>query len=70
MFISSTPFLLKISMIFLAAICAAILQNKMRDHAASWDSAGTVTGDIRYIAIVSSALWIGAIVSGRLVAYL
>lgn len=69
-FIESTPFLLKISMIFLAAICAAVIQNKLRDEAPQWDSSGSVAGSVRIIAMASSALWIGAIVSGRLVAYL
>jgi len=69
-FIDSTPFLLKISMIFLAAILAAVIQNRMRDAAADWDGSGAVAGDVRIIAIASSALWIGAIISGRLVAYI
>ena len=69
-FIDSTPFLLKISMIFLAAIGAGILQNKLRDGAVTWDSAGAAVGNVRLIAMVSSALWIGAIISGRLVAYI
>ena len=69
-FASSTPFLLKISMIFLAAICAAVIQNKMRDEAPQWDSSGAVTGSVRAIAMVSIALWTGAIIAGRLTAYL
>ena len=69
-FIDSTPFLLKIAMIFLAAISAAILQNKLRDSAVSWDSSGAAVGSVRIIAMASSALWIGAIISGRLVAYI
>ena len=69
-FIDSTPFLLKIGMIFLAAIFAAIIQNKLRDEAPQWDSSGAVVGNVRIIAMVSAALWIGAIISGRLVAYL
>jgi len=69
-FIASTPFLLKIAMIFLAAICAGFLQHRMRDHAVTWDSAGAATGDVRLVAMVSSAFWIGAIIAGRLVAYL
>jgi len=69
-FASSTPFLLKISMIFLAAICAAVIQNKMRDEAVQWDSSGAVTGSVRTIAMVSMALWTGAIIAGRLTAYL
>lgn len=70
-FIESTPFLLKISMIFLAAICAAIIQNRMHADAAKWDESGTaVVGSVRALAFVSLILWMGAIISGRLVAYL
>lgn len=69
-FIESTPFLLKISMIFLAAISAAVIQNKLRDAAPQWDSSGAVAGNVRVIAMASIALWIGAIIAGRLVAYL
>jgi hypothetical protein len=69
-FASSTPFLLKISMIFLAAICAAIIQNKMRDEASAWDGAGAAAGSVRVIAMLSIALWTGAIIAGRLTAYL
>lgn len=70
MFIASTPFLLKIAMIFVAAICAAVIQNKLRDEAPQFDSSGAVAGNLRIIAMVSTAFWIGAIISGRLVAYL
>lgn len=68
-FIVSIPFLLKIGMIFLAAICAAVIQNKLRDEGSQWDSSGAVAGNVRTIAVVSTVFWIGAIVSGRLVAY-
>ena len=70
MFIESTPFLLKISMIFLAAICAAVLQNKSHAEAVQWDASGAATGGVRSLAMLSTALWIGAIISGRLVAYI
>lgn len=70
-FASSTTFLLKISMIFLAAICAAIIQNRMRDEASAWDSSGTgAIGSVKAIAFVSLVLWMGAIIAGRLTAYL
>jgi hypothetical protein len=70
MFIESTPFLLKISMIFLAAICAAIIQNKSHADAVQWDASGAAAGSVRSLAMVSTALWMGAIISGRLVAYI
>ncbi len=70
-FVSSTPFLLKISMIFLAVICAAIIQKRMHAEASTWDRAGSVpSGSVRLLAATSIVLWTGAIVSGRLVAYL
>lgn len=70
-FVESTPFLLKISAIFLAAICAAVIQNRSRNEAASWDAGDAKPpGSIRIVAAVSLTLWISAIVSGRLIAYL
>lgn len=69
-FISSTPFLLKISMIFVAAVCAAVIQNKMHKQAAQWDAAGAASGSVRVLAMCSTALWTGAIIAGRLIAYL
>ena len=69
-FIENTAFLLKISMIFLAAIFAAIIQNQLRDHAVDWDDQGRATGKLRLMAVVSTSLWLGAIIAGRLVAYL
>ena len=69
-FIHSTPFLLKISMIFVAAIFAALIQNKLRDDAVQWDSEGRAAGSVRTFAMISTAMWMGAIIAGRLVAYL
>ena len=69
-FATSTPFLLKISMIFIAAVVAAIIQNRMRDEASSWDGAGAAGVSVRFLAIASIAMWMGAIIAGRLTAYL
>ncbi|MEX0828461.1 MAG: hypothetical protein WD005_05865 [Haliea sp.] len=68
-FIHNIPFLLKISIIFLAVICAAIIQNRLRKDAVDWDGRGSVAGEVRLVAAISLALWTGAIVAGRLVAY-
>lgn len=70
-FVESTPFLLKIGSILLAAICAAILQTRTRDLGESWDTGETSpsTG-VRGIALFSLFFWISAIVAGRLIAYL
>ena len=69
-FVDSTPFLLKISMIVVAAICAIVIQNKLRDFGPDWDNDGTAARGVRVIAMASITLWIGAIISGRLIAYL
>ena len=69
-FIESTPFLLKISMIFSAAILGAVIQTRMRDESVAWDSAGRAAGSVRALAAASIAMWSGAIIAGRLVAYL
>lgn len=70
-FVESTPFLLKIGSIALAAICAAVIQNRSRNEAASWDAGdGDPPNSVRIVAAVSLILWISAIVSGRLIAYL
>ena len=69
-FIESTPFLLKISMIFLAAILAGVIQNRLRNEGAAWNEAGAAAGSVRVLAMLSIALWMGAIIAGRLTAYL
>jgi hypothetical protein len=70
LFVTSTPFLLKISMIFIAAVFAALIQNRLRDDAVRWDNEGRATGSVRTFAIISTTMWMGAIIAGRLVAYL
>lgn len=70
MFVESTPFLLKIASIFLAVIVAAFIQNRSRDKAAAWDAGETPDTTVRIAAAISLTLWISAIVSGRLIAYL
>lgn len=69
-FVTNTPFLLKISMILVGAILAAIIQSRLRDArdltSAEW-SPGSGT---KVVAALSVASWMGAIVTGRLIAYL
>ena len=69
-FATSTPFLLKIAMIFIAAILGAVIQNRMREEASSWDGSGAAAGSVRVLAMASIAMWMGAIIAGRLTAYL
>lgn len=60
-FVTSTPFLLKIGFVFVGAVMAGIIQNKIRNSEGS---------SCRALAAVSLVAWIGAIVTGRLIAYL
>ena len=68
-FVTNRPFLIKISLIFLAAICTAMIQQKMRDSAESWNDSG-VPGAVKTLAAVSILFWVGAIIAGRLTAYI
>ena len=47
-----------------------MIQNKLPDEGPQWDGSGAVAGNVRSIALVSASFWIGAIISGRLVAYI
>ncbi len=67
--ITNRPFLIKITMIFIGVILAAIIQRRLRDAgAAGVDRA--ISGGTKAVAAVSLTMWIGAIVTGRLIAYL
>lgn len=69
-FVTSTPFLLKIGMIFVAAITTAIIQQKLRGVRDGGDASIAIGAGGKVIAAFSLALWFGAIVTGRLIAYL
>lgn len=69
MFIASTPFLIKILSIVIAALLAAITQSKLRAVLAA-RTPYQPTIAVKSIAVISIFLWISAIVSGRLIAYL
>jgi hypothetical protein len=69
-FVTSIPFLLKISMIVIAVILAGVIQTRLRMLFAN-DAEVTVTDNsLKAIALLSLGLWTGAIVAGRLIAYL
>jgi hypothetical protein len=68
-FVTNTPFLLKISMIFVGAILAAIIQSRLRDARDATTGDWTISGGTKAVAALSLAMWMGAIVTGRLVAY-
>ena len=61
-------FQLKIGLVLLGSITAALLQTAVGRDSAAW--ATTVPLNVRIVAIASILLWVGAIVTGRLTAYL
>jgi len=69
-FVTSTPFLLKISMIFAGAVLAAVIQRTLRLARESGDGEWSISSGTKAVAALSLALWVGAIVTGRLIAYL
>lgn len=68
-FITHKAFVIKIIAIFLAIINAALLQNLLRQHAASWDGGAAVSTNAKVLAITSLILWSVAMIAGRLIAY-
>lgn len=62
-FVHSTPFLLKIGFIAAGMFLAVVIQGRLRD--------GRTDGaTMKIIALASLAVWLGAIIAGRLIAYL
>lgn len=68
-YMTNVPFLVKIALVLVGAITAAQQQTVIGRQAASWNATG-VPGSVRAVAIGSIVFWVGAIVTGRLIAYL
>ena len=69
-FVTNTPFLLKISMIFVGVILAAVIQGRLRAARSTSTDANSSASGMTVLACFSLAMWLGAIVTGRLIAYL
>jgi hypothetical protein len=70
-FVTSTPFLVKIAAIIVGVIIATRILKVVRRDAGDWD-AGTSLPDqrVKLLAVASLLCWVVAIVGGRLIAYL
>lgn len=67
---TSIPFLSKLSCIAVAMTLAVIIQRRLRNTVmASAGSALVIDGQLRLMAAASLGAWCGAIVAGRLIAY-
>ncbi|MDX1405234.1 MAG: hypothetical protein R3192_11885 [Woeseiaceae bacterium] len=70
-FVESTPFLIKISAVLAGVILGVIIQQRVRLRVADWDSDdANIESSATFLAIASLICWIGAIIAGRLIAYL
>ncbi len=67
--IYSAPFLIKIGMVILGAIIAFYIQRQTAKNVDDWE-AGSVPSSIKAAAAISLLCWTGAIIAGRLIAYL
>lgn len=63
-------FLTKIGLVVAGAVTVGLLQTAIGRDAAAWRVASDVPGSVRLIAIVSLLCWVGATITGRLIAYL
>lgn len=67
--IYSPPFLIKIGLVFLGAAIAFFIQRQATKNVAGWE-ADSVPSSIKAAAAISLLCWMGAIIAGRLIAYL
>ncbi len=67
--IYSPPFLIKIGLVILGAIIAFYIQRKTAKNVDGWEQ-GSVPSSIKAAAAISLLCWMGAIIAGRLIAYL
>jgi hypothetical protein len=63
-----TIFVVKMSLVILGAISAAMLLTALGRDSAKW-STGAVPANVRVVAVLSIVFWVTAIVTGRLTAY-
>ena len=68
-YITDITFLLKMALVVAGVVLAVFLRGAVSHRSASWHGAAA-PGGIRLVAVGSIACWVGATVSGRLIAYL
>jgi hypothetical protein len=68
-YVVHTIFMVKMALVILGAITAAMLQNSVGRDAAKWGP-GAAPANVRFVAYLSIIFWVTAIVTGRLTAYI
>ena len=69
-YVENTQFLLKIALVFVGAILVGWLQSLVNAGSESWSRSGTASTTAKAVAILTIVAWTGAMVTGRLIAYL
>lgn len=69
-YVTNVPFLLKMLLIVLGIVNLVRMSKALKEESATWDATRTVSRRGRILAITSLALWLGAVVTARLIAYL
>lgn len=69
-YVTSTPFLVKITFVILGIVNLHLTQRVLRQEADVWQESGAVSQMGTWLAISSIAFWTLAVVCGRLIAYL
>jgi hypothetical protein len=69
-YVTNVPFLIKIAFVLLGAIMVAQQQGQLAREARAWTDASAIPNNARAFALASLIFWIGAIITGRLIAYL
>lgn len=69
-YVTSVPFLLKISLIVLGIVNLVYTQKTLRREAAAWESAGSAPPVALGLSLSSLVFWVAAVVTGRLIAYI
>ena len=68
-YVVHTIFMVKMSLVILGAISAAVLQNYAGRYSTNWGP-GAAPANVRFVAWLSIIFWTTAIVTGRLTAYI
>lgn len=69
-YVSSVPFLLKILFIVLGIVNLTYTRRTLQRDAGQWEAAGSAPSIARWLGLSALALWLLALVMGRLIAYL
>jgi hypothetical protein len=68
-YITNYPFLIKLALVLLGAVSAAQQQATISREASTWATTG-IPSSVTGVAVISLVFWIGAIITGRLIAYI